>query len=298
MTNIENKNDPKKIVAQYLQIAIGAAIMALGVYLFFVPHSIVVGGVSGLGIIILHYSSNYWPFAIPVWLTNVAINIPLVLIALKILGIKFLVKTIFAFSSFSLAMFLLEEFVQFSLATDFFLASVIGGVVTGIGLGLVYRHLATTGGSVLIATLIHKFLKHVPPTRILMFVDWSIILMGFFVFGEERTMYAIIAIFISTKAMEYVLEGLNFAKAAFIISEQPEKLEQTLIQQMGRGLTTLDGRGGFTGAKKDVLLCVVSKREIAKLKEIVTSVDKKAFVIVADVREVLGEGFKEFDSKI
>jgi len=167
-----------------------------------------------------------------------------------------------------------------------------------MGVGFVYRQLATTGGSVLIAALIHKVLKHVPTSRILMVLDWSVILLGFFVFGPERTMYAIIAIFVSTKSMEYVLEGLHFAKAAFIISEDSHRIASAITDQMDRGVTSLDGRGAYTGHEKNVLLCVVSKREIARLKEVVSNIDKKAFVIVADVREVLGEGFKEFDAKL
>ena len=288
----------RQIALQYLQIAIGTAIMALGVYFFFLPHNLVVGGVSGLGIIILDYSYNNLAFTIPVWLTTLVVNIPLVLIAFKVFGPKFIAKTTFAYLFLTFSLYLLEEHVNLVLETDFFLASIIGGVVCGIGVGLIYRQLATTGGTVLIAAILHKVFKHIPTSRILMVVDWSIIALGLFAFGFERTMYAIIAIFVSTKAMEYILEGLNFAKAAFIISEDSHKIAAALTERMERGVTSLDGRGGYTGNEKNVLLCVVSKREIARLKEIVTGIDKKAFVIVADVREVLGEGFKDFDNKI
>ncbi|MCL2573180.1 MAG: YitT family protein [Defluviitaleaceae bacterium] len=288
----------RQVVYEYLWIAIGTAIMAFGLYFFFMPHNLVVGGVSGLGIIILDYSYNNLDFTIPVWLTTLVFNIPLVLIALKVFGLKFIAKTTFAYLFLTLSLFLLEEYVTYTFETDFFLASIIGGVICGIGVGLVYRQLATTGGSVLVAALLHKVFKHIPTSRILMTVDWSIILLGFFVFDFERTMYAIIAIFVSTKAIEYILEGLNFAKAAFIISEDSHKIAAALTQMMDRGVTSLDGRGAYTGHEKNVLLCVVSKREIAKLKEVVTGIDKRAFVIVADVREVLGEGFKDFDKQI
>lgn len=288
----------KQIAAEYLQIAIGTAIMAIGIYFFFLPHNLVVGGVSGLGIIILDYSYNNLPFDIPVWLTTLIVNIPLVLIALKVFGLKFIVKTTFAYLFLTFSLYLLEEHVYFALETDFFLASIIGGVVCGVGVGLIYRQLATTGGSVLIAALLHKIFKHIPTSRILMLVDWSIILLGFFAFGFERTMYAIISIFVSVKAMEYVLEGLHFAKAAFVISEDSHKIARAITEQMDRGVTSLDGRGAYTGHEKNVLLCVVSKREIVRLKEVVAGIDKKAFVIVADVREVLGEGFKDFDNTI
>jgi len=295
---MSNSNNFKKILMEYLQVAVGTAILGIGIFVFFMPHNLVVGGVSGLGIIILHYSESYWPFTIPVWFTNLAVNIPLLLISLKVIGFKFITKTIFAAFFLTLVMFLLEEYVPVAVETDLFLASIIGGVVVGAGVGIVYRQLATTGGSVLVATLLHRLFKHLPMPRILMFVDWSIILLGFFIFGPELTMYALIAIFVSTKSMEYVLEGLNFAKAAFIISEDSLAIARALTEKMDRGVTSLDGRGAFTGHEKNVLLCVVSKREIVRLKEIVSDIDEKAFVIVADVREVLGEGFKQFDNQL
>ena len=288
----------KKIIIEYLQIALGTAILGIGIFVFFMPHNLVVGGVSGLGIIILHYSENYWPFAVPVWFTNLAVNIPLLLISLKVIGLKFITKTVFSAFFLTLVLFLLEEYFPIAVYTDLFLASVVGGVVVGVGVGVVYRQLATTGGTVLVATLLHRLFKHLPMPRILMFADWAIILLGFFVFGPELTMYALIAIFISTKSMEYVLEGLNFAKAAFIISEDSLLIARALTEKMDRGVTSLDGRGAFTGHEKNVLLCVVSKREITRLKEVVSDIDKKAFVIVADVREVLGEGFKQFDNQL
>ena len=288
----------KKILSEYLQIALGSAILATSIYLFFIPHNLVVGGVSGLGIILLYYSESYWPFIIPVWLTNLAINIPLLIIALKAIGLKFIAKTIFSTLFLAFVLFLLEEYVTFTLPTDLFLAAIMGGVTSGIGVGIVYRQFATTGGSVLVATLLQRIMRHIPMPRIMMIIDWAIILAGFFVFGSERTMYAIISIFVCTKTMDYVLEGLHFAKAAFIISENSEEIAQEVTKQMERGLTSLNGKGAYTGQDKNVLLCVVSKREIVRLKEIVTNIDKKAFVIVADVREVLGEGFRDFDSKL
>ena len=289
--------NPKKILIDYANIAIGISIAALGVYLFFMPHSIVVGGVTGLGIIVLHHTAD-WAFPIPVWLTNLIVNIPLILIALKVIGVKFIAKTIFSAAFLTFALFLLEQFVPFFLETDLFLASVMGGVVCGIGVGLVYRQQATTGGSVLVATLLHKIIRHVPMSRILMFLDWSVILGGFFIFGSERTMYALITIFITTKTMEYVIDGTHFAKAAFIVSEDSDNLADVISQKMNRGVTSLSGKGHYSGEAKNVLLCVVSKREIARLKEVVRAVDKKAFVIVADVREVLGEGFRDFDKQL
>jgi uncharacterized membrane-anchored protein YitT (DUF2179 family) len=285
----------KKTLVEYLQISVGAVIMAVGIYFFFVPHYLVVGGVSGLGIIILHYTSD-WVFPIPLWLTNLTFNVPLLLIASRVIGLKFITRTVYAALFTSLAMFFLE-YIPNPIQTDMFLAAVFGGVICGVGVAITYRNNATTGGSVLLATLIQRIIKHIPMTRILMVLDWAIILMGLFVFGTERTMYALISIFVCTKAMEYVLEGLHFSKAVFIISNDADWIGIAITEKMERGVTSLDGHGVYTGQAKSVLLCVVAKREIVQLKEVVSEMDKNAFVIVTDVREVLGQGFKSMCDK-
>jgi len=285
----------QKTLFEYFQISLGALVMSVGIYFFFVPHSLVVGGVSGLGIIILHYTQGS-AFPIRVWLTNLAFNIPLLIIALRVIGIKFITRTIYAALFTSLIMFFLE-YIPNPLETDMFLAAIFGGATCGVGVALTYRNNATTGGSVLMATLIHRALKHFPMTRILMVLDWSIILLGLFVFGTERAMYALVAIFICTKAMEYVLEGLHFSKAAFIISQDADWIGIAITEKLERGVTSLEGHGVYTGQAKSILLCVVAKREIVQLKEIVSEMDKNAFVIVTDVREVLGQGFKSMNDK-
>ena len=266
--------------------------LAASIALFYAPHNLVTGGVSGLGIILLYYSSNYWNFYIPVWLTNLAINIPLLLLALKMMGIHFIAKTVFATLFLSLSLFFLEN-MPLEIESDIFLGAVFGGVVAGVGLGVVIRNTATTGGSDMAAMLVSRIKKTISFSTSLMFIDWAIIISGFFVFGPENTMYAIISIFVCVKAIDFVVEGLHFAKAAFVISDKSEEIGQSLMTQMNRGATSLEGKGLYTGNSKNVLLCVVAKKEISLFKELVTNVDKDAFVILTDVREVLGEGFKQ-----
>ncbi|MCL2753024.1 MAG: YitT family protein [Defluviitaleaceae bacterium] len=286
----------KKVFVEYLHIALGVAILGAAIYFFFMPHNLVVGGLSGLGIIIYHYTQD-WIFPIPVWLTNFGINIPLLLIALKVLGAKFIMKTLFGAVWLSLVLLLLE-FVPNPLETDLLLASLFGGALAGFGVGIAFRKNGTTGGSTLTATLVHRITKKSSIPSILMVIDWGIILMGLFVFGPAQTMYAIAAIFVCTKVMEYVIEGINFAKVAYIISEDSNKMGRELTEKMQRGVTSLDGHGVYSGAPKSVLMCVVAKNEIIKLKELVKEIDPNAFVVVTEAKEVLGQGFGTMEDKL
>jgi uncharacterized membrane-anchored protein YitT (DUF2179 family) len=283
---------PTKTLVDYIFITIGAVLLASAIHLFFIPHDLVVGGVSGLGIILLHYSQD-WAFPIPVWLTNLTINIPLILVALKILGFRYISKVVFGTAIMTLTLFLLEMLPgHFAIETDLLLASVFGGVVCGVAVAMVLRRDATTGGTTLLADLIHRMAKRFTTPRVLMIVDWSIILTGLFVFGTERTMYALIAIFICTVSIEYFTKWPNFTKAVLIISDDSDKVGQVLIERMNRGATSLRGHGVYSGHEKNVLLCVIYDREIARLKDIVTTIDKNAFIIVTEAQEVLGSGFE------
>ncbi|MCL2416212.1 MAG: YitT family protein [Defluviitaleaceae bacterium] len=285
------KKTIQRTIYEYMMISLGCYLLAAGISFFLQPHNFVIGGVSGLGIIIQHYTGTHFDFVIPVWLTNIAINLPLLLFALRIFGIKFITKTIYATFFLSLSLFI-NEFVPIeNFQSDFFLASVFGGFFAGLGTGIVLKSLATTGGSDLAASIIQHFKKHLSVSKVLMVIDWCIIILGFFFFGSTGTMYAIIAVYVSAKAIDFVLEGLNFAIGAFIISDKADEIGIEINDQMDRGVTSLRGAGVYTGQEKNILLCVVPKKEIVQLKEIVSGLDKDAFVIVTDVREALGEGF-------
>ncbi len=261
--------------------------MASAISLFYAPNDMVTGGFSGIAIIIEKVTSGL----IPIWLTNVVLNVPLFLVGFKIIGKKFLMKTLFATLFFSVALYFLDFVPRFE--TDLTLAAVFGGTLSGIGLGLVFKSKATTGGTDLLASLLNKFLKHVSVSKILFAIDSCIIVLGFFVFGPTKAMYAIIAVFVATKVIDFVLEGLSFAKAVFVISAKTPEISKFILADLNRGVTSLSGKGMYTNTEKDVLLCVVSSKEVFNLKEFIKNIDESAFVIVADVREVLGEGFKK-----
>lgn len=265
----------------------GVIIMGLTLSVFLEPNNIVIGGATGLAIIVQDLSSRTIGYGIPLWFTNMVVNIPLFILAIKLKGFRFLRRTIFATLLLSLVLAVSEG--VFSIEVDYVLASVFGGALSGIGIGLIFRGGATTGGSDLLASLIHSRLKSLSVARIMCFIDIIIISLGFFTFGSIATLYAIISVYIINKCIDAVLEGLDFAKAAFIFSDNTDTLISELMSSLDRGATILSGKGAYTKTEKGIILIVVSKKQVSKLKEITKSIDDKAFVIVTDVREVLGE---------
>ncbi len=280
-----------KTLSEYLQIMLGATMLACAISVFYEPNGLVTGGVSGLGIIIQTVSSQYIGFSIPLWISNTILNLPLFVIGAKALGFKFLKRTIFATAFLSFALFFTNLLPTIQ-GIDHPLASVFGGAIAGIGLGLVFKCMATTGGSDLAASILHKYFKHISISKLMFVIDSIVIAIGFFVFGATNAMYAIISVFISSKIIGGILEGLSFAKVAFIVSEKYEAISDELLKKLERGATGLNGKGMFTKSDKNVLFCVVSTKEVIELKEIVSKTDPNAFVIVTDAREVLGEGFQ------
>ena len=276
-----------KIVWDYTKIVIGAFLMAVATTVFYDANSMVTGGVTGLAIVVKAF------LGIPLWLTNIVLNVPLFIWGIKENGKGFFLKTFIATAILSLMLWLTKLLPAFEMGNDLALVAVFGGAIGGAGLGLVFSAGATTGGSDLAASIIHNYMKHVAVSKIMFIIDALVILLGFFVFGHVIAMYAIISVFIYSWVVDAILEGLSFAKAAFIISDSSEEISKVIMDELGRGITGLSGRGMYTGRRKDVALCVVSNKELVRLKEIARSIDENAFIIVADVREVLGEGFSD-----
>jgi len=274
-----------------LFILAGTFLMSVAVNMVYDPLGMVTGGVTGIGIVIKHLTQELLPGGVPVWLTNVLCNVPLFLAAILVLGKRFLGKTLFATVSMTAFLYLLPVTPLFS--EDYLLASVFGGVIAGAGIGLVLAASATTGGTDLLCALIHKKLKHYSVPQLLIAVDGLIVLGGVAVFGINESLYAAIAIFITAKMSDGILEGLKFSKMAYIVSEQSSIIAKEIMQQLDRGVTALQATGMYSGKERKMLLCVVSKKEIAAVLDIVNRNDRNAFVIVSDAREVMGEGFIE-----
>lgn len=279
-------------MTKFLNILLGTGIMALGILCIYDQVGLVTGGFTGLAIVVRSVSQEWIPGGIPLWLTNLLLNIPVFIVAYYQMGKKFIGRTLFGTVMLSVWLYVIPPI---DLAQgDYLLAALFGAVFSGIGMGLVLRSKATTGGTDMVAALIQKHMRHHSVVSIMQFIDGAIVVVGLFVFGVRPTLYAIVAIFVTTKVSDTFLEGFNYSKAAFIITEHYDEVASKIMEELDRGVTGLDAKGMYTGDEKCVLYCVVSRKEIVDVKEIVHSIDSKAFVIVSDVREVLGEGFLEY----
>lgn len=279
-------------VWEYLMLIVGTALVAVSIQCIYDPISLVTGGFSGLAIVIKSVTEPFFPGGIPLWFTNIALNIPVFLVAFKVKGKRFIGRTL-------IGAFLLSAWLYVLPAADltqgdYVLAAVFGGVTCGTGMGLILLAKATTGGTDMVATIIQHYAKHYSIVQILQILDALVVLCGLWVFGIRAALYAIVAIFITTKVSDALMEGFKFSKAAFIITDQYELVANRILGELDRGVTGLKAKGMYSGADKCVLYCVVSQKEIVQVKEIVAETDPDAFVIVSDAREVLGEGFLEY----
>ncbi len=270
----------------YILILIGASIMGFAIKNIYDPIGLVTGGASGVAIILKKQ------FGVPLWLTNTAINIPLFAAAAKLKGWSFIKRTLLATVTLSVSLYVIPE-MPF-LMDDLFLTALFGGLITGAGAGIVFACQATTGGTDMLAAIIRRWLPHYTLAQILQVLDAVIVLIGAGIFGVTYALYALIAIYAVSKVSDGIIEGMKYSKVTYIISDKSTEIAAAILKELERGVTALDARGMYSGNRKDVLFCVVSRKEIAQLKELVVSHDAQAFVIVSDAREVLGEGFIEY----
>lgn len=284
-----NRTKKKGKVLSYLTIIIGTAFVGIALQNIYDQIGLVTGGFTGLAIVIKSITAGWLEGGIPLWLTNAVLNIPVFIFSYLCMGKKFVGKTLFGAAMLSVWLYILPsvDLVQ----GDYMLAAVFGGVFTGIGMGMVLRANATTGGTDMVAALLHRKLRHYSVVQLLQFLDGVIVLTGLYEFGLRPTLYAIVAIYIAAKVSDAILEGFKYSKAAYIITDKYEEAAKKIMEDLDRGVTGLSATGMYTHNKKCVLYCVVSQKEIVMVKELVAEIDPRAFVIVSDVREVLGEGF-------
>ncbi len=286
-----NHNIVNQAVRPYLLIIAGTGIMAFAVKSTFDPIGLVTGGFTGIGIMLRRLTDGFLDGGVPIWLTNLALNIPLFAIAFKLKGGQFIGRT---FAAAMLLSFWLGVIPDCDLAGgDYLLASVYGGVLTGAGIGLVLTAQVATGGTDLIATLLHLKFRVYSIAQILQVIDGLIILAGIYVCGIQASLYAVFAVIITSYVSDLITEGGKFSKAVYIISERYEQIADAVMHEMGRGTTRLPAVGMYRMQERSLLFCVVSKKEVVTLKEYIKNIDPHAFVIVTDAREVLGEGFLE-----
>ncbi len=279
-----------KVLSDYLGITFGTLFMAASLLLFLEPNTIAPGGVTGLAIVIERITG------IPIDVTNLVINIPLFIIGIMVLGKAFGVKTAYGTLMLSLFIRLMIIFLgdNINATEDLLLASIYGGVLMGVGIGFVFKSGGTTGGTDLAGAIINKYIPGISTAKLMMVLDLIIVAAAGIVNRQvETSLYSVISLYVIVKVADFIVEGLNYAKAFQIITDYPQEISEEIIKKLDRGVTGLKGKGMYTGKDKDVLLCVVNRAQVSKLKEIVYSIDNKAFIMVSTVHEVLGEGFRE-----
>lgn len=271
-------------VRNYAGITLGAILTAVALNMFLIPNKVAAGGVSGMAII-LHYL-----LGLPVGATMLALNIPLFIASVRVLGTKFGVGTLYGAAILSVVVDVSAPFMPV-LTRDLLLSSLYGGALSGVGLGLVFRFGGTTAGTDLAAAMINKVTK-ISFGQSLLAVDFFVIASAGVAFASaELSLYALIALFLTSYIVDLVQEGPSTAKAFFIMSRKSEEVAREVMNELDRGVTFFQGRGAYSGQSCEVVLCVVSTGEVTKVKDLVHSIDPAAFVIVADTHEVLGEGF-------
>lgn len=273
----------KQKIKDYALMAIGVAIAVAGLNIFLVPAKIAAGGVSGIATILYHL------FNAPLGISIAALNIPLFIFGFRLIGKSFAIRTAYSLVLYSL----LAEIIPIPEKQDLLLGCIYGGVLVGAGIGLVVRSGGTTGGTDMAARMLSAKSKNTSLSAFMFVIDFVIIGAAGLVFNSlELALYAIASLFVSAKVIDFFTEGLSAAKAFYIISDRNNEIAKAIVEQMDRGVTAFKAKGVYSGKDKEVLLCVLQWRtEGPKLKSLVKSIDDKAFVIVADVKEVLGEGF-------
>ena len=280
------KRSARDIAREWGLIILGAATYAVGFQFFFYPNDIIAGGVTGISTII-----NLLTGA-PVGVVSIIINIPLFAFAWKKFGTRFMLMSLvgMALTYIFVDLFAL---IDFAATDDLFLAGTIGACLNGGGLGLVYRGGATTGGIDIVAKILRRRYPYINFGTFVLVLDIAIIAVFAAIYREwEAAMYAVIAMFVVTRAIDVMLYGLDTSKVCYLISEEKStELERAITETMHRGVTRLHGEGGYTGAEREVLMCVIKKRQITDLRKIVRAVDPAAFFVVTDANDVFGNGF-------
>lgn len=286
----------------FLFVVMGSAIAAFAMDLFLIPHQVAPGGASGLALVINSLTGDVLSTGVLILI----INIPLFLLGFRVFGWLFTFKSILGTVLYSVMVDLMEPVADsvnknwFVLEgapyVDMLLFSIYGGVILGIGFGLVIRSGASTGGSDLAALLLNRVMPFLSTGSWILVFDAVVVILAAVAFHNfVYSLYSILVIWISSMIIDLVVGGINHAKAAYIISDQWETIEEAIMTKLDRGVTALVGRGAYSGQEKNVLFCVVQHAQMAQLKRLVSEIDPSAFIVLSDAREVLGEGFRKED---
>lgn len=273
-------------------VFLGTAIYAVGLYYFIEPSNTAPGGVSGIALLI-NYCTGF-----PIGIASALINLPLLVLGLIFLGKDFILKTLLSVASFTV----IYDYVLTPLQLPCYegerlMACIFGGVVTGLGLGLVFQAAGSTGGTDVISKLLQRVFPHLQIGRLLMLVDLMVVFASILVYrSTESALYAIIVIYANSQMINLVVYGGDSGRLLYVFSDRYREITDAILSSLDRGVTLLDGEGGYTGKGKKVVMCALRKTEYHKFKRLVRSIDPDAFIIAAESYEVMGEGFKSVSS--
>ncbi len=273
-------------------IFVATTILTVGIKYFFDPAGLVTGGVSGLAIIIKFFTGTFGPVEIPLWVSNIVINVPIFLFAFKTEGFRSVLRTTISWLIMSVELAVLPE-LDLIPTDNLLLVAIYGGICFGLGTGILLTVRATSGGTDMLAKSLHYYFPRLSMGQLIEILDGCVVILGAYTFNIEHTLYAIICVFIMGKLTDWVINNGKSAKMVMIISDCNEKIAEDILTDMDRGVTGLKGKGMYSNEDKMVLMCICSKGDIVQMKDIVKQYDKKAFFVVSDVGEAMGEGFVE-----
>ncbi|WP_071134548.1 YitT family protein [Millionella massiliensis] len=290
----------RQLIRQWLFVVVGAALLATAFVLFITPYRIVPGGVYGLGVVL-----NYLFPAIQVGTYGLSMDIPLLLIAFRLFGAKFGSKTIVAALLTPLFMDSMTYLIgsdpatmlggKIDLSGDVLLSCIFGGILMGAGIGLIMKTHATSGGTDIVAMIVSRYL-HLPISRSVLYVDSAVVIFGLVVLGDWKLpLYSLVTIFVSSRLIDYIVDGGSGDKLLFILSDKHADIRDYILSGLDRGGTYIKASGMYTGADKEMIFVVVSRREVSLMRDRIREIDPLAFMIVVDAHETLGEGFKTFE---
>jgi len=290
--NIQPKNPKLKLalntVYDYTLILSGSLIIAANVSLFLEPNHVIATGVTGVGML-LHY---VWRW--PIGMTTLALNAPLLLAGMKWGGgTKLFLRTIFSVVVMTVAIDILSPYLP-GIQGDPLLYTLFGGLLDGVGIGLVLRGRGTTGGTDIIAQLLRRY-RGIPFGQVIIVVNGVLLLAAIAVVNIEAVLYALVVNFVSGRVVDFVQEGVSYARAVWIITPQHQAVQQAILAQLDRGVTIMEAHGGYTQTSRPTLYVVVHRSQITHLKRIIATLDPQAFVVVAEAHEVMGEGFRSVE---
>ena len=279
----------KKILNTFKEaflLALGCFLIAIALNLFFDPFNIAPGGISGLSIVISSVTNLSLSFL------SLLFNIPLFLIACKILSKKDMIKTLAGVTLLTLCLKLTSSLSNLTVTNDLLLATISGSILLGVGLGIIFRINGTTGGTDLIGLLVNKFLPFISSAVLMGIADFIVVVLAGIISKEiEIALYSALSVYLIVKVTDFIVIGFNYSKSFMIISDNTVEISNAIINNLGWGATLLTATGAYTNNEKNVVLVVISKRQVVTLKKLIKSIDPNAFIIVSDVHEALGEGF-------